>query len=207
MAELLLWKAFRPDGRTAATLMPAAFGLAGVNLHTYTGWGNVTHWNAFVANLEMMGSGTFYDPRLNDAARFPVATRARLFDVRKSPDLVTSKLAALHYYQLSIPAPNPPPGSFDAALAERGRETFNHPRAVRPMPRATALHGAGLAHAHSRRDWHLRLPGQPFARRQVQDDAAQGAVHAAEGWVLSRLAGSRRSRRWWTTTTACSVCG
>ena len=125
-AELLLdGKAFRPDGRTAATLMPAAFGLAGVNLHTYTGWGSVTHWNAFVANLEMMGSGTFYDPRLNDAARFPVATRARLFDVRKSPDLVTSKLAALHYYQLSLPAPNPPPGSFDAALAERGRETFN----------------------------------------------------------------------------------
>ena len=27
-------KAFRPDGKTAATLIPAAFGLAGVNLHT-----------------------------------------------------------------------------------------------------------------------------------------------------------------------------
>jgi hypothetical protein len=53
---------FRPDGRSAATLIPPAFGLAGVNLHTWTGWGSVTHWNAFVANLEMHGKGTFYDP-------------------------------------------------------------------------------------------------------------------------------------------------
>ncbi|HEX7136234.1 MAG TPA: hypothetical protein VF219_00230, partial [Vicinamibacterales bacterium] len=55
-AELFLDdKAFRPDGKTAAALIPAAFGLAGVNLHTYTGWGSVPHWNAFVANLEMHG--------------------------------------------------------------------------------------------------------------------------------------------------------
>src|ERR1051325_9890746 len=59
-------KAFRPDGKSAATLLPAAFGLAGINLHTYTGWGSVTHWNAFVANLEMHGKGRFYDPRLNN---------------------------------------------------------------------------------------------------------------------------------------------
>ena len=59
-AELLLdGKAFRPDGKSAATLIPPAFGLAGVNMHTWTGWGSVTHWNAFVANLEMQGSGTF----------------------------------------------------------------------------------------------------------------------------------------------------
>jgi hypothetical protein len=36
-------RAFRPDGKPAATLIPAAFGLAGVNNHTWTGtWGNVT---------------------------------------------------------------------------------------------------------------------------------------------------------------------
>jgi hypothetical protein len=35
-----------------------------VNLHTSTGWGSVTHWNGFVANLEMHGKGTFFDPRL-----------------------------------------------------------------------------------------------------------------------------------------------
>ena len=32
-------KAFRPEGKTGATLIPPAFGLAGVNLHTWTGWG------------------------------------------------------------------------------------------------------------------------------------------------------------------------
>jgi hypothetical protein len=48
-AELFLdGKAFRPDGKSAATLLPPAFGLAGVNLHTWTGWGSVTHWNAKV---------------------------------------------------------------------------------------------------------------------------------------------------------------
>lgn len=124
-ALLLDGKAFRPDGRSASTLIPAAFGLAGVNLHTYTGWGSVTHWNAFVANLEMMGSGTFYDPRLNDANRFPLAARAGFGNVRNTPDLVTSKLAALQFYQLSIPAPAPSPDSFDARSANRGRDIFN----------------------------------------------------------------------------------
>src|SRR5262249_24554002 len=43
-AQLILdGKAFRPDGKPAATLIPPAFGLAGVNLHTSTGWGSVTH--------------------------------------------------------------------------------------------------------------------------------------------------------------------
>jgi len=51
-AELAMdGKGFRPDGRSAATRIPPAFGLAGVNLATYTGWGTVTYWNAFVANL------------------------------------------------------------------------------------------------------------------------------------------------------------
>jgi len=107
-AVFLDGKAFRDDGKTAATLIPPAFGLAGVNLHTWTGWGSVTHWNAFVANLEMHGKGTFYDPRLNDPAQFPVAARAGLGNVRNDPDLITSKLAALHFYQLAIPAPTAP---------------------------------------------------------------------------------------------------
>src|SRR5437773_491517 len=72
-AELFLdGKAFRPDGKTAATLIPPAFGLLGVNLHTWTGWGSVTQWNAFVANLEMHGKGNYTDARLDDASRFPV---------------------------------------------------------------------------------------------------------------------------------------
>jgi len=107
-AEVFLdGKAFRDDGKSAATLIPPAFGLAGVNLHTWTGWGSVTHWNAFVANLEMHGKGTFYDPRLNDPIQFPIAARAGFGNVRNDPDLITSKLPALHFYQLAIPAPAP----------------------------------------------------------------------------------------------------
>ena len=125
-AELFLdGKAFRPDNKTAATLIPPAFGLAGVNLHTWTGWGSVTHWNAFVANLEMHGQGTFYDPRLNDPVKFPVAARAGFGNVRNNPDLITAKLPALQFYQLAIPAPAPPAGSFDAAAAARGAAIFN----------------------------------------------------------------------------------
>ena len=117
-------KGFRPDGSSAATLIPPAFGLAGVNLHTFTGWGSVTYWNAFVANLEMHGKGTFFDPRLNDPVKFPVAVRARSFDVRNTPDLITAKLPALHAYQLSLLAPKPPRGSFSAAAAKRGERLF-----------------------------------------------------------------------------------
>jgi hypothetical protein len=101
-AELLHdGKAVRPDGRTAATLLPPAFGLAGVNTHTYTGRGSVTHWNGYVANTQMRGKGTVFDPRLNDAQKFPVAAKTRDWNIRNDPDLVTAKLPALHYYQLS----------------------------------------------------------------------------------------------------------
>jgi hypothetical protein len=125
-AEVFLdGKATRPGGGTAATLIPPAFGLAGVNLHTWTGWGSVTHWNAFVANLAMHGKGTFYDPRLNDAARFPVAARAGFGNVRSVPDLITAKLAPLHLYQLALEAPAPPAGTFDPAAATRGKDVFD----------------------------------------------------------------------------------
>jgi hypothetical protein len=124
-AELLHdGKAARPDGKTAATLLPAAFGLAGVNNHTYTGWGGVTHWNAYVANTQMRGKGTFFDPRLNDKEKFPIAVKTKDWNIRNDPDLVTAKLPALHFYQLSIVAPKPPEGSFDKAAAGRGQAIF-----------------------------------------------------------------------------------
>ena len=118
-------KALRPDGQPGTVVIPPAFGLAGVNLHTSTGWGGVSHWNAFVANLEMHGQGTFYDPRLNDPLKFPVAARAGFGDVRADHDRVTSKLPALQFYQLALDAPRPPAGSFDPRAAESGKEMFN----------------------------------------------------------------------------------
>lgn len=124
-ASLLLdGKAFRPDGKPAAVLIPPAFGLAGVNLHTWTGWGSVAHWNALVANLEMGGQGTFVDRRLDDAARFPIAAAQGFSEVRSDPDRVTSKLPALQMYQLALRAPKPPPGSYDEVAAARGQTLF-----------------------------------------------------------------------------------
>lgn len=126
-AELNLdGKGFRPDGKSAATLIPPAFGLAGVNNHTWTGgWGTVTYWNAFVANLEMGGQGVFFDERLNNAAQYPVAARAGFGNKRSGADMITSKLAALHFYQLAIPAPIPSEDSYDRAAAMRGEKIFN----------------------------------------------------------------------------------
>jgi hypothetical protein len=117
-------KALRPDGKPGATLIPPAFGLAGQSLHTWTGWGSISHWNAFVANLEMMGKGTLWDPRLNDATKFPIAARNMFGNVRKDPDLFTSKLADLQIYQLALKPPAPPAGSFDMTASERGRALF-----------------------------------------------------------------------------------
>jgi hypothetical protein len=118
-------KAFRPDGKSAAVLIPPAFGLAGVNLHTWTGWGGVSHWNAFVANLEMHGQGTFYDPRLDDATKFPIAARERSGHVRAEEDLITPTLPALQIYQLTLAPPQAPKGSFDRTAAKRGEDVFN----------------------------------------------------------------------------------
>ena len=59
-------KAFRPDGKQAGTLIPPAFGLAGVNLSTWTGFGSMPYWNAYVAVTQMHGTGTFFDKRFAD---------------------------------------------------------------------------------------------------------------------------------------------
>jgi len=118
-------KALRPDGKQAGTLIPPAFGLAGVNLHTWTGFGSVPYWNAYVGATEMHGSGRFFDARLGNQEQFPVAAKSGSFDTRGTPDRITSKLAALHIYQLSIPAPKARPGSFDKAAFERGKGLFN----------------------------------------------------------------------------------
>jgi CxxC motif-containing protein (DUF1111 family) len=85
----------------------------------------VTYWNALVANLEMHGQGTFFDPRLDDPVQFPVAARNGLSHVRHEPDLITAKLPALRFYQLALPAPTPPPGSFDPQAAARGEALFS----------------------------------------------------------------------------------
>jgi hypothetical protein len=130
-AELFMdGKAFGPGGSNASTLIPDAFGLAGVNAHTWTGdWGNVTYWNAFVSNLEMHGTpGTFFDPRLDDKTKYPVAAANGFGHVDSAPgvDRISPKLAALQFYQLSMPTPKAVAGKdFDPAAAARGQVIFD----------------------------------------------------------------------------------
>jgi mono/diheme cytochrome c family protein len=102
------------DGKNDPVVIPPAYGLAGTELATYTGEGTISYWNAYVAVTQMHGQGTFVDPKTRD-------------NIRQTPDLVTSKLPALLLYQLSLTAPAPPAGSFDAAAAERGAAVFAGP--------------------------------------------------------------------------------
>lgn len=119
-------KALRPDGKVAANLIPAAFGLKGINLTTYTGWGDISYWNSFVATLEMHGKGNFFDPRLNDPVKYPIAVENSFWNVVNNPDLVTPKLAALKAYQHSIDAPKPARHSFDQAASSHGKILFRN---------------------------------------------------------------------------------
>ena len=103
---------YNHDGKSTPLVLPPAYGLAEIKNETYTAEGPISYWNAYVAVTQMGGRGNFSDPRLG-------------IDVKNSPDMVTSKLPALRAYQHSLPAPSPPAGSFDAAVAKRGREVFD----------------------------------------------------------------------------------
>lgn len=102
---------YNQDGQNSSVLIPPAYGLAGVETSTYTGDGDVSYWNNYVAVTQMHGHGTFVDPRIG-------------IDLVRDPDLVGPKLPALLDYQLSLMKPAPPSGSFDSAAAERGRAVF-----------------------------------------------------------------------------------
>jgi mono/diheme cytochrome c family protein len=100
------------DGKSTPLVLPPAYGLAKVKNETYTAEGPISYWNAYVAVTQMGGQGHFSDPALG-------------INVALDPDLVTPKLPALRAYQHSLPAPEAPAGSFDAAAAQRGRTVFN----------------------------------------------------------------------------------
>jgi len=102
------------DGKNGPQVLPPAYGLLGVNRITVTGDGNdIAYWNRYVGVTQMHGHGTFNEPRTGVSVN------------NTPPDLVTSKLAALQEYQLTLTAPAPPAGSFDAAAAARGQLVFN----------------------------------------------------------------------------------
>jgi mono/diheme cytochrome c family protein len=106
---------FNFDGINGPVVIPPAYGLLGVNRIIYTGDGpDIAYWNLYVGVTQMHGHGSFVDSRIGA-------------NVQNPPDMISTKLAALQAYQLSLPAPEPPAGSFDPAAAQRGREVFEGP--------------------------------------------------------------------------------
>ena len=104
---------FNFDGLDGPAVIPPAYGLAGLHKVTVTGDGDdLAYWNRYVAVTQMGGHGTFTEPRTGVNV------------TNGTDDQVSAKLDALQAYQLSIAAPTPPAGSFDAAAADRGRAIF-----------------------------------------------------------------------------------
>ncbi len=102
---------FNMDGINAPVLIPPAWGLKDVALETFTGEGQVSYWNNYIAVTQMGGQGNFKSDHLN-------------LDIQATPDLVTPKLPALLVYQNSLEPPLPPAGSFDPAASLRGKNIF-----------------------------------------------------------------------------------
>jgi hypothetical protein len=104
---------YNQDHQNGPQVLPPAYGLLGINRITSTGDGDqIEYWNRYVGVTQMGGHGTFMEPRTGVSV------------TNGTDDLVSSKLPALQEYQLSIPAPAPPAGSFDQAAADRGKMVF-----------------------------------------------------------------------------------
>ncbi|MDD3937951.1 c-type cytochrome [Rhodoferax sp.] len=101
------------DGLSKPVVIPPAYGLDGIHRITFTGDGeDLAYWNRYVAVAEMGGQGSVSEPRLN-------------LDIKNgTQDLVSAKLPALQAYQLTLKAPTPPAGSFDAVASLRGKQIF-----------------------------------------------------------------------------------
>ena len=144
------------DGLSKPVVIPPAYGLAGVHSVTYTGDGDeLAYWNRYVAVTQMGGLGTFTEPRLGVSI------------THGNVDLVTSKLPALQAYQLSIAAPPPPAGSFDAAAAARGQNVFAGAGGC-----ATCHSGALFTDANST----LHPPADSMAEPEAPSYAARSAT-------------------------------
>lgn len=108
-----------------ASVIPAIFGLQGVNPVSYSGFGDLTTWINFVAVVELGAQGNYNDPRLNDAERFPIAAATGAGNTVAENDIYGPQAAALEQYILSLNAPAPNPASFNRDAAIRGQALFN----------------------------------------------------------------------------------
>ena len=153
-------------------IIPNAFGLAGVNNHTWAGWGVVTYWNAFVAITEMNGKGTFFDARLRTKRRYPVARVPALeppqqpgpdhVEARRVTGLSASDSGTAAASRTSTPRPR--------SAASR----FSTGKGAAHVPRAAALHGAGMEYTQAERDRHRTISKRTITRPQYRTAPLKG---------------------------------
>jgi cytochrome c2 len=105
---------FNIDGQNSPVYIPPIYGLQGSPRATFTGDGDITYWNLYVAVTQMGGQGNFADDRLGLRRTLPSGVE----------DRVRPKMERLLDYQLSLQTPARAPGSFDSAAAARGLTVF-----------------------------------------------------------------------------------
>jgi mono/diheme cytochrome c family protein len=147
---------FNLDGKNKPAVIPPAYGLAGIDRITATGDGDqIEYWNRYVAVTQMGGHGSFSEPRTGVNV------------TNGTDDQVSDKLPSLQAYQLSLPAPPPPAGSFDPAAAARGQALFAGKATC-----ATCHSGPQLTDANAR----LHPPSDSMAEPESPSYAARSAT-------------------------------
>ncbi len=160
---------FNLDGINGPQVIPPAYGLDGIHRITSTGDGDdIAYWNRYVGVTQMGGHGSFSEPRTGVNV------------TNGTEDLITSKLPALQAYQLTLAAPPPPAGSFDAAAAARGRIVFNGAGTVRTLPQRPALH---------RREQRLHPPGDVVSEPEPSGVPSYASRSATKQYRTAPLRG------------------
>jgi mono/diheme cytochrome c family protein len=157
------------DGINGPQVIPPAYGLSGIHSITATGDGNeIAYWNRYVAVTQMGGQGSFSESRTGVSV------------TNGTQDLVTSKLPALQAYQLSLVAPTPAAGSFDATAAARGKLVFSNEGRC-----STCHEGTLLTDANSR----LHPPVDVVSEPEPNGVASYASRSATKQYRTAPLAG------------------
>lgn len=160
---------FNQDGKNGPQVIPPAYGLDGIHRIISTGDGNdLAYWNRYVGVTQMGGHGTFSDRRTGVSV------------TNGTDDLISSKLPALQAYQLTLPAPSPPAGSFDPVASERGKLVFNGPGKC-----ATCHSGSKFTDANSR----LHAPGEVVSEPEPDGAPSYASRSATKQYRTAPLRG------------------
>ncbi len=176
---------FNLDGKNGPVVIPPAYGLAGIHRITVTGDGeDIAYWNRYVGVTQMGGHGSFSEPRTGVSV------------TNGTDDLISSKLPALQAYQLSLAAPAPPAGSFDANAAMRGQALFNGKANC-----ASCHSGALFTDANLR----LHLPSEVVSEPEPNGEPSYASRSATRMYRTAPLHGVWQHGPWFHNGTAATL--